>query len=66
METTELRVLDAKWRGRDAFTLEEVAVILGISRWMAYQSASRKELPTIRLGRRLIVPRIALERMLAG
>ena len=47
-------------------TLNEVAAILRISRGSAYEAAKRGEIPTIRIGRRLLVPCAALERLLAG
>jgi excisionase family DNA binding protein len=52
--------------GRRVVTLTETASILRISRGSAYEAAKRKEIPTIRIGRRLLVPLAALERMLAG
>jgi len=52
-------------RGR-VVTLNEAASILRISRGSAYEAAKRREIPTIRIGRRLLVPLAALERMLAG
>jgi excisionase family DNA binding protein len=51
---------------RRVATLTEAAVILGISRGSAYEGAKRKEIPTIRIGRRLLVPIEALNRILAG
>jgi Helix-turn-helix domain len=52
---------------RKVVTLTEAAVILRIiSRGSAYEAAKRREIPTIRIGRRLLVPAKALERMLAG
>lgn len=45
-------------------TLDEVAALLRISRGSAYEAAKRKEIPTIRIGRRLLVPSDALERLL--
>ena len=50
------------------FTIDEVATRLGISRTLAYELAQRGALPApvIRLGRRLVVGRVALERALAG
>lgn len=42
-------------------TVEEAAKRLGISRSLAYEMAKTKRLPTIRFGRRLVVPRQALE-----
>ena len=51
---------------RRVVTLNEAAVMLRISRGSAYEAAKRREIPTIRIGRRLLVPAAALERMLAG
>ena len=47
-------------------TLNEVASVLRISRGSAYEAAKRKEIPTIRIGRRLLVPCEALDRLLSG
>ena len=41
------------------------AKLLGIGRGTAYALAAEGKLPAIRLGRRLVVPIIALEKMLA-
>jgi excisionase family DNA binding protein len=45
-------------------TVEEAARRLGISRGAAYARANDGGLPTIRLGKRLLVPKAALEKML--
>lgn len=37
-------------------TIDEAGEMLGISRRSAYRAAARGELPTLRLGRRLLVP----------
>jgi excisionase family DNA binding protein len=47
-------------------TLDEVAALLRLSRGSVYQAVRRKEIPTIRIGRRLLVPSDALEKMLSG
>jgi excisionase family DNA binding protein len=60
------RILDSKWDGRSTFTVEETAEILGLSRWSAYAAVKKKEIPVVWIGRRCIVPRLGLERMLAG
>jgi len=39
---------------------------LGISKNTAYEAAKRGEIPTVRIGRRLLVPIAALERLLNG
>lgn len=45
-------------------TVEEAAEVLQISRKSAYLAARRGELPIIRIGRRLLVSRPALDRMI--
>ena len=47
-------------------TILEAAKALGIGRNTAYLAAASGELPVIRIGGRLLVPRAALERLLAG
>ena len=48
------------------YTVEEAGKVLGLSRPSAYAAAASGELPTIRIGRRLLVPRVQLEALLAG
>jgi excisionase family DNA binding protein len=45
---------------RLTLTVDEVAVALGISRSSAYECAKRGEIPTVRFGRRIVVPRRAV------
>ncbi len=59
-------VLGPKWDEHDAFTIMEAGEILGLSRPSAYAAAKRGDLPVIWMGRRAIVPRRALERLLGG
>lgn len=42
-------------------SVEEAAALLGISRALAYELVRRGDLPCLRLGRRVVVPRKALE-----
>ena len=49
---------------RQTRTITEVAKLLGIGRNQAYEAARRGEIPSIRIGKRLVVPLVALERML--
>jgi len=52
-------------QGKQTYTVEEAARILGIGRQTAYELARRGELPGIkRLGGRFIVSRIQLEEYL--
>lgn len=49
---------------RETLSVTEAGERLGISRSSAFQAAASGELPVIRIGKRLLVPRVALERML--
>lgn len=51
---------------RLTLTVEEAAAALGISRAFAYESVNRGDIPSIRIGRRILVPKAALDRMLSG
>ena len=46
------------------YTVTEVAELLGISRTSAYECVRRGEIPSLRLGRRLLVTRAGLEQLL--
>lgn len=48
------------------YTISECCKLLGISRATAYSLAKQGRLPVIRISdRRLIIPKVALERMLS-
>ena len=49
---------------RLTLSVPEAAVMLGISRALAYELVGRGELPVVRLGRRMVVPCKALEALL--
>jgi excisionase family DNA binding protein len=49
---------------RLTWTITEAAQLLGISRATAYEAAHRGELPVRLIGRRMLVPRTALLRLL--
>lgn len=51
---------------RKTVTVEEGARILGLSRGAAYDAVKRGEIPSLRIGRRILIPKAALERMLSG
>ncbi len=48
---------------RLVFTVAEAGALLGVSRAFAYELVARGELPVIRLGRRILVPKAALLQM---
>ena len=54
MENAQKYVLSVEYAGKR----------LGLSRPSAYQAVKRGELPVIRIGRRILVPVVALEKML--
>jgi excisionase family DNA binding protein len=45
-------------------TVSEAAEVLGILRAFAYELVGRGEIPVVRFGRRVVVPRKALETLL--
>ena len=61
-----LDVLNNDPGARLAITIPEAGRLLGISRGLAYELARQGTIPTLRLGRRLVVPRAALEQMVAA
>ena len=46
----------APWELRATITVEEMASILGVGRSAAYEAVRKQELPSLRIGRRLLVP----------
>ena len=46
-------------------SVPEAAKMIGISRNLAYEMVKQKQLPVIKFGKRLVVPRVALEKRLA-
>jgi len=50
---------------RETLSVEEAAEALGIGRTLAYEAVRRGDIPTIRIGRRLLVPRGAPDRLLS-
>ena len=66
MELVKEAVSRSEESERAVFTIPAAARILEISPNSAYKAAERGEIPTIRIGRRLLVPRRALERLLEG
>jgi excisionase family DNA binding protein len=49
---------------RLTMTVEEAAKALGISRAFAYEAVHRGDIPHIKIGKRMLVPRAALARVL--
>ena len=50
---------------KQTLSICEAGKVLGIGRSAAYEAARKGELPVLKIGRRLLVPVVALERLLA-
>jgi excisionase family DNA binding protein len=48
---------------RPTVSVDEAAIVLGVSRGTAYDAVERGELPSIRVGRRIRVPTASLARL---
>ncbi len=48
------------------YTATEVSHLLGIGRNLVYEGVRRRQIPSVKIGRRLLIPRWALERLLSG
>lgn len=48
------------------YNIPEIAVLLDINVVKAYELAKRKDFPTVRIGRRILVPKQAFHRWLEG
>ncbi|RWD33363.1 MAG: DNA-binding protein [Mesorhizobium sp.] len=51
---------------RATITIVEAAHRLGIGRNQAYEAAKRGEIPSIKIGKRLLVPKAAFDKLLNG
>jgi excisionase family DNA binding protein len=52
------------WRDRNTLTVEQVAPVLGIGRSAAYEGVRSGDIPSIRIGGRILIPVAALRRLL--
>lgn len=66
MEVTSTKALPSEFDARAALTVEETARVLGLSRASAYEAVKNRVIPSIKIGRRLVIPRAALEKLLVG
>ncbi|MEE8550029.1 MAG: helix-turn-helix domain-containing protein [Gemmatimonadota bacterium] len=48
------------------YTVLEAAELLGLGRHTAYEGVRSGVIPSVRVGRRILVPRVALEKLLRG
>jgi len=52
--------------GREIYTVAEAAAILGIAPTTLYEAVKRREVPSVKVGRRVLIARKALDRFLEG
>jgi excisionase family DNA binding protein len=48
-----------------AYSVEQAAELLGVCRKHAYECIAEGTIPSVRIGRRILIPRMALEKLLA-
>jgi len=53
-------------REKATYSVERTTVLLGLSKSSVYEGIRNGQIPHIRIGRRILIPRIALDRMLSG
>lgn len=51
---------------RMTLTVEEAARLLGVSRALAYELVRDGEIPSLRLRRRIVIPRTVIDALLRG
>ncbi len=61
---SDVKAVQRKTEETLTLTVEQTARVLGISRGLAYQMAREGKIPTLRFGKRIVVPRKAIERLL--
>jgi excisionase family DNA binding protein len=49
---------------RPVLTISKAAELLGVSRAFGYELVARGELPAVRLGRRIMIPRVGIQRII--
>lgn len=58
--------MDSNSRERMTYDVGTAAKLLGLSRNSAYLACLRGDIPCLRIGKRLIIPKIRLDEMLSG
>ena len=60
------RIRKSKAPHCQTLTVEAAGEIMGIGRNQAYEAVHRGELPSIKIGKRILVPKALLEKLLEG
>ena len=64
LDAAQVRHSAARTERRTTLTVEEFAKLAGIHRGGAYEGVRRGTIPHVRIGRRIVIPADALDRML--
>lgn len=65
MKGRETRVSAPNIAPPATYSVDEAAAVLGIGRGSAYEAIAQGKIPHLRFGRKIVVPRAALERLLS-
>lgn len=52
--------------GRLVYSVAEAGKLLGLSRGLMYEGIRTGQIPSVKIGRRILIPRAALDRLLDG
>ena len=64
LDPTLLTIKEPDKNEKLTYSVNEAAELLGISRNAAYQAVKRNQIPNLKFGSRIVIPRVAIERML--
>jgi excisionase family DNA binding protein len=64
MDETNPTETNRHWTDRDTITVKEASQILGLGRSAAYDAVKRKEIPSLNIGGRILIPVAPLKQML--
>lgn len=64
MQSAEIAATNQHSTAPLTYDVKEAAAVLGVSLGTVYEAIKRQQLPSIRLGRKIVLPRAALHRLL--
>lgn len=66
MDTSTPPLFDPDWTSRTTLTVTQMAAVIGIGRSAAYEAVRAGQIPSLRIGRRVLIPVSALRALLEG
>lgn len=64
MDETNPNETNRHWTDRDTISVKEASQILGLGRSAAYDAVKRKEIPSLNIGGRILIPVAPLKQLL--